>query len=427
MDVTVAFGKTGLTLRLPAGPEYEIVPTQSAPAVGELAQAIGAALDAPIGGEPLLSLARGARSAAISICDITRPAPNPVTLPPVLERLHRAGIAAENIHLCIATGLHRVATEDELRQILGPEIVGRYPIVNHDAKDLEAHRAIGTTRRGTPVAVDRTFLAADLHLSLGLIEQHFMLGFSGGRKMIAPGLASETTIKAIHAPGFMRESLAIEGSIDENPLHAELLEIAGMARHDFLLDVTLTQDRQVSGVFAGDPGLAHAAGVHFLRETSTSYVPREVDAVITSAAGYPLDLTFYQTIKGVSSARRICRPGGRILAISECAEGIGSGEFRRMLLKYEGAKAFLDRIDGAPVVADQWQLEKLALIALEHPLLFFIPGADPGQMGALGEQVAATVEDALGRLVEGLAPGARVAIIPEGPYTCARVMRTKPA
>ena len=161
----------------------------------------------------------------------------------MLDRLHRAGIPPENVTILIATGLHRAATDAELRTILGPEIAATYTIVNHDARDLERHRSLGTTKRGTPVYIDERFMAADLHITLGFIEQHLMLGFCGGRKLVAPGLAAQETIKVIHSPRFMREPMATEGSIDDNPLHAELLEIAAMARHDFMLDVTLTQER----------------------------------------------------------------------------------------------------------------------------------------------------------------------------------------
>ena len=156
-------------------------------------------------------------------------------------------------------------------------------------------------------------MAADLHITLGFIEPHLMLGFSGGRKLVAPGMAAQETIKVMHSPRFMREPLATEGSIAGNPLHEELLEIAAMARHDFILDVTLTQEREISGVFAGDPVKAHAAGVKFLESTSLEPLDMLADAAITSAAGYPLDLTFYQSVKGLTAAQHIVKPGGRIL------------------------------------------------------------------------------------------------------------------
>lgn len=421
MKTTIAFGKTGLMLDLPEGPSYQILHAHTGAPVHDATRAIEAALAAPVGSLPLQELAKGKRTAAISVCDITRPAPNHVTLPPLLASLHRAGLRAEDISICIATGLHRQASQAELDQILTPEIAARYPIVNHDAKQMDDHRFIGTTSRGTPVWIHRAFVDADLHITLGFIEQHLMLGFSGGRKLIAPGLAAFETIKAIHSPRFMREAQATEGSIDNNPLHAELLEVAKMVRHDFILDVTLTRERAISGIFAGDPVKAHAYGVASLRESSMEVLAEPVDAVITSAAGYPLDLTFYQTIKGITAAQHILKPGGKILVISECAEGMGSPEFARMTRAYPGAQAFLEKIERAPVEVDQWQLEKVALVALKHPILFHVPGTRVEQLGEFGARSYATPEEAISALLDGLPPAARVAVLPEGPYAFVRV------
>ena len=421
METTIAFGKQGLTISLPEGPRYEILKTHAAPPVAEVQHALAAALDSPIGCAPLIELAAGKKTAAISICDITRPVPNSTTLPPLLERLHRGGIQPEDVTLFIATGLHRAATESELRVILGPEIAAKYRVVNHDAKAFEDHHYVGETTRGTPVYIDKRFIAADLHITLGFIEQHLMLGFSGGRKLIAPGLAAQETIKVIHSPRFMRENRATEGSVDDNPLHAELLEMARMARHDFMLDVTLTKTREISGIFAGDPVEAHAAGVNFLRSSSLEILPEYVDAVITSAAGYPLDLTFYQTIKGVTAVQHIVKPGGKILVLSECTEGVGSPEFADKLRNFRGHQAYLDEIRDTPVVVDQWQLEKLALVGLKNSILFYTPGVSASDLGALGPQLFRSADDALRSLVDGLPDGASIAVVPDGPYAYARV------
>ncbi len=263
-------------------------------------------------------------------------------------------------------------------------------------------------------------MAADLHITLGFVEPHLMLGFSGGRKLVAPGLAAQETIKVLHSPRFVREPLATEGSIAGNPLHDELVEIAGMARHDFILDVTLTRERQISGVFAGNPVKAHAAGVKFLEDTSLEPLDGLADAAITSAAGYPLDLTFYQSVKGLTAAQHIVKPGGRILLLGECAEGIGSAEFARMLKAYAGHAEFLEEIRETKVEVDQWQLEKLALTGIEHELLFYAPGAAKEDLGCLAAGMFGSLNDAVAALVDGLDAGARVVLLPEGPYTYAR-------
>ena len=422
MKTHFSFGKRGIEVSVPDGYECQVLRSRTAPALRDTEAALADALDRPLGCEPLGNLAKGKRTAAISICDITRPAPNSVTLPPVLARLHAAGIPVDGVTILIATGLHRAATPEEIEIITGPDIARKYRIVSHDARDLAAHRSLGSTRRGTPIYIDERFMAADLHITLGFIEQHLMLGFSGGRKLVAPGLAAQETIKVIHSPRFMREPLATEGSITGNLLHDELLEAARMARQDFILDVTLTQDRKISGVFAGDPVKAHAAGVAFLESTSLETLAEPADVVITSAAGYPLDLTFYQTVKGISAAQHVVKPEGRVLVLGECAEGMGSPEFTHRMRTLTGLKDFLDEILVSPVEVDQWQLEKLALLGIKHELFFYTPGVSKEQFGCLGAQVFTDLNHAVSAALHGLPAGARVVLIPDGPYTFARAV-----
>ncbi|MDR3752478.1 MAG: nickel-dependent lactate racemase [Terracidiphilus sp.] len=422
MKTQFAFGKHGIEVTVPEGFDCQVVRSRAAQALDNVAGALEAALDHPIHSEPLEKLAAGKRTAGISVCDITRPAPNRITLPPLLKRLHAAGIPKEGVTILIATGLHRAATTEELDIILGPEIAATYNVVSHDARNFAAHRSVGTTRRGTPVYIDERFVAADLHITLGFIEPHLMLGFSGGRKLIVPGVAAQETIKVIHSPRFIREPLSTEGSIEGNPLHVELLEAAALARHDFILDVTLTQEREISGVFAGNPQKAHAAGMEFMMSNSLTSVDGLADAVITSSAGYPLDLTFYQCLKGLTAAQHIVKPGGKMLLLAECAEGIGSPEYARLLKGYRGHAEFLKEIESTPVEIDQWQLEKLALVGLKNELLFYTPGAAREALGSLGANAFDRLDDAIAALVRDLAPGARVALLPEGPYTFARAM-----
>jgi nickel-dependent lactate racemase len=421
MDIDLAFGKTGLRAALPEGFRYRILEARSATPLPDWQAALERALDEPIGAPPLAELARGKRSAAISVCDITRPAPNRLTLPPVLRRLKQAGIAPEAITILIATGLHRPASESEIREICGGEIAAAYRVVNHDARNLSSHRHLGSTGSGTPVYIDERFAAADLHITLGFIEPHLMLGYSGARKLIAPGLAAQETIKVLHSPKFMRDARAVEGSIEDNPLHRELLEIARLARHDFIVDVALARDRSIAGVFAGDPELAHRRGVEFVSDALLESLDEPADAAITSSAGYPLDLTFYQCIKGVTAASHIVKPGGAILLAAACSEGAGAPEFARMLGEGISDRDFLDRIQGAPVTIDQWQLEKLALVTTRQNLLWYVPGLPSEYHSGLWGQSFQTVDSALGTLASTIEPGATVAVIPEGPYVLAKV------
>ena len=433
MKTWFAFGKTGLALDLPEGFCYQVLEARSAVPLADPAAAIEWALENPVAGPPLEQLASGKRSAAISVCDITRPAPNREVLPPLLARLEAAGIPRQRITILIATGLHRPATEAEIREICGEWAAGKYRVVNHHARQLAEHRSLGNTASGTPVFIDERFLSADLHITLGFTEPHLMLGFSGGRKLIAPGLAAEETIKVLHSPKFMRDPRAVEGSIEENPLHCELLEIARMARHDFLVDTALgrsavvdrryrgTGQRPIAAVFAGEPVAAHRQGMEFVSQVMLETLDEPVDAVITTSAGYPLDLTFYQAIKGITAASHIVKPGGKILLLAECAEGPGGAEFSQMLAKHPSDRSFMDEIARAPVVVDQWQLEKLALVTAKAEVLYYVPGLPRQYHASLWGSAYATPEAAIGALTSSLPPKAHVALIPEGPYVLAQV------
>ena len=419
MRLTFAFGKTGLDITAPAGPVYRVLEAKWAKPVDDPDAAIEHALDHPTGTLPLAELARGKGSAAISVCDITRPAPNRVTLPHVLKRLDAAGIPRERTTILIATGLHRPATPEELDEILSPEIAAAYPIVNHNARNRGEHRDLGFTRSGTLVLIDERYVSAGIHITLGFIEQHLMAGFSGGRKLVAPGLAYQDTIKTLHSPRFMRDRRAVEGSIDDNPLHRELLEIAQMAGHDFVLDVVLAEGRKIAAVHAGDPRQAHQQGIDFVRRETAEKLPRRVQAAVTSAAGYPLDLTFYQVVKGVTAASHLVEPGGVILLMAACDEGAGAHEFSRLLKESRSASEFLETISNAPVTIDQWQLEKLALVCETHRVWWYVPGLPEEFHSSVWGHLFHSPEAALEALARKM-DGKEVALIPEGPYVFAR-------
>jgi len=426
MKVDLAFGKTGLTVNLPDGFRYRVLEARSAKPLADWRSSLESALDRPIASLPLAELARGKRTAAISVCDITRPAPNRLTVPPVLHRLEEAGIRRENITILIATGLHRPATADEIREICGDEVAAAYRVVNHDARNLASHRHLGSTKSGTPVYIDERFVAADLHITFGFIEPHLMLGYSGGRKLIAPGLAAQETIKVLHSPKFIRDARAVEGSIDDNPLHRELLEVACLARHDFLVDVALARDRSIASIFAGNPEQAHRAGADFVSNVMLETLEEPVDAAIATSAGYPLDLTFYQSIKGVTAASHIVKQGGQILLAAACQEGAGAPEFRQMLLEAPSAEEFLRRIETAPAIVDQWQIEKLAIVTTHQRVLWHVPGLPPEYHHRLWGRSYASVDSAVEALTSSLPPGATIAVIPEGPYVLARVTAAEP-
>lgn len=416
MKVKLAFGREKTEVEFPSHMQTTVLEAKFADAVESADAALAQALSQPIGAPALVELAQGKKTAAISICDITRPAPNRIVLPHVLHALEQAGIPAAGIIILIATGLHRAATLQELHELVGPEILGRYTVASHDARDASTHKELGLTRSGARVFIDRRFVESDLHISLGFIEPHLMLGFSGGRKLVAPGLAGEETIKWLHSPFFMRDPRVVEGSFPDNPLHHELLEIARMARHDFIVDVALTRSRRIARVFAGDPVKAHATGVEFVRKATLALLDEPVDAVVTTSAGYPLDLTYYQSVKGVTAASHIVKQNGVILLVAACQEGLGGREFTAFVRRFPDARSCLEATAKEAVVIDQWQLEKLALVARKARLAFCSPGIPIEDRQYLWGPVFERPAEAVTAVCAELPHGARVVVIPEGPY-----------
>lgn len=421
MKVTLAYGKTGVDVDVPA--HARVLEPRYAQDLSDPQAAIRRALETPTAGPALAELAKGKRSAAISVCDITRPAPNKLVLPEVGAALEAGGIAPENIRILIATGLHREATDAELDEILGPEIRRRYWVDSHRAKNLDEQEFLGETATGTPIYIDKRYVETDLHLTLGFVEPHLMAGFSGGRKLISIGLAGERTIKRLHSPLFMRDEKATEGSFPDNPLHRELIEIAERAGHHFMVDVALTRTRGIAAVFSGEPVAAHREGVEFVRRSTLAAVEEPADLVVTTSGGYPLDLTFYQAVKGVTAAAHVVKQGGTILLIGECPEGLGGPEFSELMRRSPDWRALLDELADRPVGVDQWQAEKLALVAEKARLAFCVPGVAPedraGFWGPSYDDPAAAVAAEL----EKLPAGGTALVIPEGPYVFSQLER----
>ncbi len=301
--------------------------------------------------------------------------------------------------------------------MFGSDILRGYTVVDHRASILEEQRYVGRTRRNTRVYIDERYCSADLKITVGFIEPHLMAGFSGTRKVVAIGCAGEETIKTLHSPAFLDDPLCREGSIDRNPLHHELLEIAHMAGHDFTIDVALDANKSVTGVFAGHPQRAHAAGMEAVRKFVGASLPEPADIVLTTCAGYPLDLTYYQAIKGMTAALPVLKKGGVLILAAECAEGLGSERFVSMATRFRTSAEFEEWIHHHPVEVDQWQLQECAKAMQHGEVVVVSSGIRPEQQNKLFVQTAVSVEDALQRALHKIGPHASIAVIPKGPYT----------
>jgi nickel-dependent lactate racemase len=416
MRVKLDYGRTGLEVELP---EQAIGPLEirTAEPIREPETAVWQALRQPIGTPPLAELARGRRNACVVVCDITRPVPNRILLPPILQTLEEAGIQRQNILILIATGLHRPNLGAELEEMLGAEIVSRYRIENHYGKRLHEHSFLGYSPRGVPVYIDRRYVEADLKITTGLIEPHLMAGYSGGRKVICPGLAALETVKFWHGPDFLEHPRADCGIVDGNPVHEEATAIARLAGCDFIVNVCIDGQRRITWIGAGDMERAWQQGVQFCEQLVRVPVPEPVDVVVTTAAGYPLDTTWYQAIKGLTGALPIVKRGGTIILAASLSEGVGSPEFYRLILENPDIRRFKQRILGRDYFAlDQWQLEELAKVLERCRVKVVSDGLSAEVLRQCHVEPAASVEQAVAEALNEYGPNARLAVIPKGPY-----------
>lgn len=417
MNVTLDYGRTGLSVALPTDRVVGPLAIRNVPPLDDPERAVSEALERPIASPPLRQVAQGRKDACILVCDITRPVPNRTILTPMLRVLHEAGIPAERVLILVATGLHRPSTPAEKEEMLGAEIATGYRVEDHYGTRLDEHTLVGTTERGIPGWIDTRYVRADLKITTGLIEPHLMAGYSGGRKLICPGVAALETVKRWHGPELLEHPNADCGILDGNPVHEENTRIAKMAGCDFIVNVTLDSSRRVTSVVAGDMEKAFLEGVRFMRDVCRAPVPEAVDVVVTSAAGYPLDTTFYQAVKGLTGCLPIVKQGGTIILAASLTEGLGSQEFQSALFDHSSLDAFMHRILGKDYfVMDQWQVEELAKVRRKARVKIVTDGIPADVLASCHVEPATSVESALADALAEYGPDARVAVIPKGPY-----------
>lgn len=422
MRCRLEYGRTGLDVTLPDERVVRQLAYKRSAPVADPVGALRDALEHPHGAPPLRALATGKRTACIAICDITRPVPNELMLGPLLATLESCGIARRDILILIATGLHRPNEGDELVEIVGAEIAANYRVENHHGQELAEHTYLGDSPRGVPVWIDARYVAADVKITVGLIEPHLMAGYSGGRKLICPGLAALETVKVWHGPQFLEHPRADCGILDGNPVHEENTWIGRRAGCDFIVNVVLDDHRRPLKFVAGDMEAAFLEGVAFVRGVVSDSVSEPVDIVVTSSAGYPLDTTFYQSIKGLTGALPIVKQGGTIVIAASLSEGIGSPQFQQLFRENKDLESFVARIQGTDYfVMDQWQLEELAKVRRRARVRMVSDGLPADVLDQLFVESAPSVEAAVDDALAQYGADATIAVIPKGPYVLAQV------
>ena len=418
-SVDIAYGRGHLKVRLQQDVAPTIIRKVVLPKLADQQGAIAAALASPVDAAPLAQLAKGRKSACILICDITRPVPNKLFLRPMIETLMRAGMPADKITVIVATGLHRANEGAELAELVGdPWVQKTVRVENHFARNDADHVDLGHTTRGTPVKIDRRFVDADLRIVSGLIEPHFMAGWSGGRKVVAPGVAHHETIRTFHSARFMEDPLAIQCNLVKNPLHEEQLEIVRKIGEIYSINTVLDEDRDLIYVNFGEVIASHLTAVDFVVDSTVIKVPRRFKTVVTSSAGYPLDKTYYQTVKGMVTPMDILEPGGTLIIASACSEGFGSPEFREAQIKLVdiGPERFLAMLKAKSFAEiDEWQTEMQLKPMRVSTVQLYTTGLGAEERSITGVELVDSVDEAIAASVARHGDKA-VAFIPEGPY-----------
>jgi nickel-dependent lactate racemase len=420
VTIDLLYGRATLPVSPPPGCEPTVIAKRAMPVLAEPAAAVERALAEPVDSPSLRELARGKRSACILICDITRPVPNGLFLAPLIRTLLDAGVPRAGITVLVATGLHRPNEGPELAELVGdPWVLDTVTVANHDARADADHVLLGRTpARATVVRLDRRLVEAELKIATGLVEPHFMAGWSGGRKVIAPGVAHAETITTFHNAAFMAHPRAANCVLDGNPLHEEQLAIVGMLGGALALNTVIDERRRLAFVNFGEVVGSHLQAVAFARRYAQVAVGRRFRTVVTSAAGYPLDKTYYQTVKGMVGPLDILEPGGDLIVASACSEGMGSKHYveaQRRLVEL-GGDGFAASIAGKPHAdIDEWQTQMQLRPMRVGRVRLYTDGLEAGDVALTGVErvtdVGAAIADSMARHRDP-----RVAFVPEGPY-----------
>jgi len=359
--VALPFDRGELLVELPD--EAVVLRPNPTTPLADAASAVRESLAHPLAGPPLHGRVRARQSVAIVISDITRPVPNETLLGPVIEELRAAGIRDEDITIVNGTGLHRPNTPAELEWMLGREIASRYRVVQHEARRPETLATVGRSSRGVPVELCRAYVEADVRIVTGFVEPHLFAGFSGGPKGVMPGVAGAQIVMSNHGAANLSHPRARWCVTDGNPVFEEMQAVAALCPASFLLNVTLDAQRRISGVFAGEPSPAHAAAIAAARRQYEVPIPGPFDVVVATNMGYPADVNFYQSVKGMSVAAEAVSEGGAIVLVAGCAEGLGGPEYVDLLTRGESAASLLRDICAAGETRhDQWQVQCQAMV-----------------------------------------------------------------
>lgn len=416
MRVQLAYGEHGLGIEVPD--TATVVTPAHQPGAGDPLAVLRAALREPVAGPPLRERVRPGQTVAISACDGTRPQPRHLVIPALLAELDGL-VRPEDVVILVATGTHRGNTDAELRRMFGDAVVDTVRIVNHDAFDRTRLTWMGVHGAGVPVWLNSEWAAADVRITTGFVEPHFFAGFSGGPKLVAPGLAALETVLVLHDATRIADERATWGITHGNPVHDDVRAIADATGVTFALDVVLNRDQEIAAAFGGDLPAMHAAATAHAARTAMRPVDARYDVVVTTNSGFPLDQNLYQAVKGMSAAYQVVRPGGTIICAAECRDGFPDhGSYREVLSSAPSPQALLDAISArTETVPDQWQVQIQAAILARCRVVMHTDGLSVADLAAAHLDQTDDVTAAVAETLASAGPAARLCVLPEGPQT----------
>jgi nickel-dependent lactate racemase len=415
MKLRLDYGTTGLVAEFPD--RSTVIEPVYVPPVPNPATTLQNAIRSPIGTQPLRDLVKPGQKIGVSVCDITRAQPRQVMLEALFSEI--PGIRLEDVTVFIATGTHRRNTDEEIERMIGREFARGCRIVCHDARDAASLVDVGDTSTGVRVLLNREWVSSDFKITTGFVEPHFFAGFSGGPKMVAPGLAGLETVMTLHNAERIGHPRATWGITEGNPIHDDVREIARMTGVDFALDVTLNRDQQITAAFAGDLLQEHRAACELARQNAMRRVDKPFDIVVTTNSGYPLDQNLYQAVKGMSAAAQIVKQGGTIICAAECRDGIPNhGSYSQILASQPSPRALLDMITSPGYSRpDQWQVQIQAMIQLKATVMVKADHLSDDQIRGAHLQSIRDVSAAVDDAARAAGRNATVCILPNGPQT----------
>ncbi len=403
------FGQRVLKLSLPEAAEVDLLMPAALAAESDGASIVSRALREPIGSPPLDEVVTSGQTVAVVTSDNTRPCPSRRLLPPILRELQAGGISADATTVVVALGLHRPLSNQELRELVGPEVHDSVEVVNHDPANVVR---IGWTSAGTPVDLFRPVVGADVRVGLGNIEFHYFAGYSGGAKSILPGCAGEETVSANHA--LMVELGARAGVLESNPVRVDLEEGVAMIGLDFILNAIVDSDHRLVDAVAGNATNAHRLGCSIMARRDAVGVDGKADMVVVSAGGKPSDLNLYQAQKALENAGAVVRDGGVIIWVAECLEGYGNSTFEQWMRQANTPEQVLERIARRFILGGHKAAAIASVLLRAEVYLVSAMGVKLDACGIIGFE---SIDSAVRAALERVGPDPAVAVIPHGGST----------